>query len=354
MPSGDRWSYVIGERVWDDFRSFCRDRYAPHRLFVVIDEQVDRLHGEEIRRECGKQFEECIFLKVPQGEQSKSLQEWERLVTLLLERGIERETPVLAVGGGVTGDLAGFVASAALRGVPLIHMPTTLLAMVDSSLGGKTGVNHPEGKNLVGAFYQPDAVFVHLPFLDTLPEREWINGLAEIVKYGAIRRPDLLGPMAEAAESGFTRSPLWREIILECARVKSEIVEADVLERGTRIWLNFGHTFGHALEKIAGYGNISHGEAVFIGMVAAVYASSRLGAPVEIDRLEPFIPLYTAPYRRWSDETGRLVEAMKGDKKMKNRTLRLVILQNWGEPGVHPCNDDELLKASWQFAFDQF
>ncbi|MDZ7771808.1 MAG: 3-dehydroquinate synthase [Balneolaceae bacterium] len=348
-----RWSsrYSVGERLWDSFRTFGRDRYGDARLMVVVDEKVMRLHGETLEAECGESFRECVFLQVPEGESSKSVSQWKRLTDALMENSPERGTPLLAVGGGVTGDLAGFAAATLLRGVPLLHMPTTLLAMVDSSIGGKTGVNHPAGKNLVGAFHQPDAVFAQTFFLETLERREWINGLAEVLKYAAIREPQLFGEIEEAAGQGFVPSPRWEDLIHRSARIKAEIVEEDALEKGRRAWLNFGHTFGHALEKIAGYGNISHGEAVFLGMIAACRASELRGAPVDAGRLEPFIPLYRAPYGRYADRVPELIEAMKRDKKVKDHTIRLVLLDRWGEPRLVPCEDEELIGEAWRYAF---
>lgn len=351
-----RFSYPCeaGEELWDSFLRFCRERYSPDRLCIAVDENVLRLHGETVRGECGRYFRECTVLEIPEGEKSKSLDRWRRLTDKLLETGPERSTPLLAVGGGVTGDLAGFAAATLFRGVPLIHMPTTLLAMVDSSIGGKTGVNHPAGKNLVGSFYQPDAVFAQLFFLRTLREEEWVNGMAEVLKYAAIREPSLFGELREAAAEGFGPSGRWEAIIGRSARIKAEIVQEDALESGRRAWLNFGHTYAHALEKISGYGNISHGEAVFLGMIAAARASQLLGAPVDPERFAPFIPLYRAPYGRYADRIPELTEAMKRDKKVKENRLRLVLLDDWGAPRLHGGPDSALLEESWEFAFRQF
>lgn len=345
------YPYEAGEDLWDSFRRFCGERYAPSRLLLAIDENVDDLHGETLRRECGKQFGECVTAVIPEGEWSKSVEEWRRLTDALMESAPERNTPLLAVGGGVTGDLAGFAASTLLRGIPLIHMPTTLLAMVDSSVGGKTGVNHAAGKNLVGSFYQPDAVFAQLRFLQTLPEEEWVNGLAEMLKYAAIRRPELFEELRLAVSEGFGPSDLWSDLVFRSARIKAEIVEEDMLESGSRAFLNFGHTYAHALEKIAGYGNISHGEAVFLGMIAATRASEELGAPVDPARFGPFLSLYRAPYDRYSERTEELMEAMKRDKKVKEKELHLVLLDRWGEPRLQRAPAARLVEESWNYAF---
>lgn len=337
--------------MWDSFRRFCGERYASSRLLLAVDEEVNDLHGEAVRRECGRLFGECVTAVVPEGERSKSVEEWRRLTDVFMESGPERGTPLLAVGGGVTGDLAGFAASTLLRGIPLIHMPTTLLGMVDSSVGGKTGVNHAAGKNLIGSFYQPAAVFAQFRFLRTLPEEEWVNGLAEMLKYAAIRQPELFEELRLAAGEGFGVSDRWGDLVFRSARIKGEIVEEDTLESGRRAFLNFGHTYGHALEKIAGYGNISHGEAVFLGMIAATRASEKLGAPVDPARFGPFLSLYRAPYGRYSNRTDELMEAMKRDKKVKEKELRLVLLDRWGEPRLYRAPDARLVEESWNYAF---
>src|SRR5699024_7398940 len=180
---------TVGQYLWDDFLDFCSASYSSRKIFIVIDANVNALHGSEVKEQCKRYFEERYVIDIPAGEPSKSVNNWQRLQDELLQNGVERSTPLVAVGGGVTGDLAGFAAASTLRGIPLIHMPTSLLAMVDSSIGGKTGVNHTTGKNLIGAFHQPDAVFADIQFLATLPPKEWVNGLAEMLKYAAIRQP---------------------------------------------------------------------------------------------------------------------------------------------------------------------
>ncbi len=342
------YTAIIAGHIWSDFFNHCQANYSTGKIFIVIDENVNRLHGDEIKERCSVYFKDCHIIEVPAGEKSKSLKVWKRLLNELLENGIERSTPLLAAGGGVTGDLAGFVASSALRGVPLIHLPTTLLAMVDSSIGGKTGVNHTAGKNLIGAFYQPDAVFAHLPFLKTLSEREWVNGLSEMLKYAAISKPKLFDRL-EATAGNFNPNEKWEQLIYECVQIKSAVVAADAHEAGQRAFLNFGHTFGHALEKFAGYGKITHGEAVFVGMIAATRLSEQSGAPVEAARFHPFKTLYNISLPA-TDEIEALIDMMYSDKKVKNERLRLILLKGWGEPFVKEVEDRNLLKDAWQAA----
>lgn len=345
-----RYSIHIGFDIWKKLLKHFRASYSPRKIFIIIDENVNKLHGDKIKSQCGRYFQACHIIEIKAGEKSKSLNVWKYLLDELLQKKVERATPLLAVGGGVTGDLAGFVAASALRGIPLIHMPTSLLAMVDSSIGGKTGVNHTNGKNLIGAFYQPDIVFAHLSFLKTLPREEWVNGLSEILKYAAIRRPGLFDQLETATEN-FCPNEQWEQIIYRSAQIKSEVVEADAHEAGQRAILNFGHTFGHAIEKLAGFKAVSHGEAVFAGMLAAVHLSKKLGAPVDPARFHPFKTLYNINLEGIRSEL--LIEAMYTDKKVKNETLRFVLLKEWGEAFIKKTNDKRLLKDAWQAALDE-
>ncbi len=330
----------------------CSASYSPRKIFIVIDENVSNFHRNIISKQCERYFDDNYLIEIPAGESSKSFDHYKNLLDELLKNKIERSTPLLAVGGGVTGDLAGFAAASALRGVPLIHLPTSLLAMVDSSIGGKTGINHTKGKNLIGAFYQPEAVFAHLPFLKTLPRQEWVNGLSEMLKYAAISNPGLFKRLGDAVKTGFTPDKQWEQLIYECARIKAEIVQDDAREAGDRAFLNFGHTFGHALEKLAEFETITHGEAVFTGMLAATHLSKRLGAGVKMARFHPFKTLYNIelPDERLIDE---LTEAMYADKKVKDETLRLVLLKRWGEPFVKKGGGHAMLKDAWKAAFDE-
>lgn len=345
------YRYLAGMNLWEHFLDFSSSRFSDQRIFVAIDARVRSLHGKEVVKQCRRYFKKCSILEIPEGEASKSLKHWHHLLDQLLAQGVERGTPLLAVGGGVTGDLAGFTAASALRGIPLVHMPTSLLAMVDSSIGGKTGINHAKGKNLIGAFYQPEAVFADLAFLDTLKPREWAGGLAEMLKYAAIDSPRMFAELERAVNEGFSPSGRWLNLIHQSAKIKVEIVQQDVHEAGVRAYLNFGHTFGHALEKERGYGNISHGEAVFTGMLAASHFSARLGAPVDTAPFEAFLPLYRIEAGS-NEKITHLVKAMKNDKKVKDEILHLILLSKWGTPYIKECKDIDLLQEAWAYAFD--
>ncbi|WP_445664760.1 3-dehydroquinate synthase [Fodinibius sp. AD559] len=347
------YQIFIGQQLAQSFKAYCEAHYSQNSIFVLIDENVNRLHGEKVAK-LVSDFENTHIIEIPEGETSKSVRKWNNIINKVLEIGIERSTPILAVGGGVTGDLAGFVAATVLRGVPLIHMPTTLLAMVDSSIGGKTGVNHATGKNLIGSFYQPDAVFSDIAFLQTLEQKEWVTGMAEILKYAAIRNPQLFEVIEELIHQPLTPKKRWVGVVEESARIKADIVQEDTLEAGKRAYLNFGHTFGHALEKVSGYGEITHGEAVFAGMIAACHFSQELGHLVSDVRFSPFLSLYKKQMSSLTANTEELLEAMKTDKKVKDNTIRLVLLNKWGSPYLYSCEDYSLLRKSWSYTLDKF
>ncbi|HEX6981984.1 MAG TPA: 3-dehydroquinate synthase [Balneolaceae bacterium] len=349
-----QYKIYIGSDLEKQFVEFCSKKYSSEKVVVLIDENVNRLHGQRVEKMCRSYFDRLQLIEIPEGERSKSFSQWQKTVDQILVDGVERGTPLLAVGGGVTGDLSGFVASSVLRGIPLIHMPTTLLAMVDSSIGGKTGINHDSGKNLIGAFYQPDAVFADLDFLETLAQKEWVNGMAEILKYAAIQKPSLFDDLEKLAEDSLSANEKWMQVIAESARIKVKIVQEDALEAGKRAFLNFGHTFGHAIEKAAGYGKIAHGEAVFAGMIAAAHFSKKLGFPVDDTRFSPFKALYRHQMQPLPNDIGKLVEIMKSDKKVKNNALRLVLLNDWGSPYIYKCEDLSKLHDAWQYTLTQF
>ncbi len=322
------------------------------RACLFVDEHVMRLHRDAIeamKHTTGAAEE--VFV-VPSGESSKSLHMWERGVDYLLRNKVSRATPVLAVGGGVTGDLAGFVASSVLRGVPLIHIPTTLLAMADSSIGGKTGVNHAAGKNLVGAFHTPDAVIQDLEFLRTLPSREWVNGLSEVLKSGLIADRSLVEDAAEIFPGD--GEPGWDAIadagrfqgwLFRCAEIKCEITSQDEFESGRRAFLNFGHTIGHAMEKMFGYNRLRHGEAVFLGMIGALYLSERIYGRVDAGALSPFARLYEFDICPGELDADALLECMAMDKKRDGSVVRFVLLEDWESPVLQPVESREIREA---------
>ncbi len=274
---------------------------------------------------------------VPDGESRKTLHTLDAVITRLIELRAERTTTVIALGGGVVGDIAGFAAATYLRGVPLVQVPTTLLAQVDSSVGGKTGVNHPLGKNLIGAFHQPLAVLIDPDCLRTLPERELNAGLAEVVKYGAIRDRSFFEWLEQNMDRLLAREPqaLAHAIERSCA-IKADVVAADERESGVRALLNFGHTFGHAIEAGAGYGRWLHGEAVAAGMVMAARLSVRLGMlqEAEASRLREVLRRARLPIEGEPLGADRYLELMGRDKKVAAGAIRFVLLRGIGDAHV--------------------
>ncbi len=353
--SEDTYNIKIGKNLIEEVSGFISSNFSAKKLFVIIDEKVYTHHSEYIDKGLSSDFERVIKYVVPSGEGNKSLDQFSSIIHFVLQSGVERSTALLAIGGGVVGDLAGFVAASVLRGIPLIHMPTTLLAMVDSSIGGKTGVNHSVGKNLIGAFYQPKAVFADISFLKTLPEREWVNGLSEIIKYGMIEAPNIFEQLALLTEGGKMKSPKhWIPIIKQSAQIKAEIVSKDVKELGLREALNFGHTFAHVIENVGGYGKYSHGEAVFAGMYGAVAASNSLGADISLSNLEQFKTLYDFDLNELSSTPKELTGLMLNDKKVKDKTIRLILLQKLGEPFTKSFSETLLVEESWNALISEF
>lgn len=246
------------------------------RALIITDSVVDSLFGEKAQAQVAARGIDVRRAVVPTGEESKSIDCATHLYRDALAFGLDRSAVIVALGGGVVGDLAGFVAATYLRGVRYVQVPTTLLAMVDSSVGGKTAVNLPEGKNLVGVYHQPVGVSSDLGMLSTLPTREYAAGLAEVVKYGVIRDADLFDQIEASADAILERDVrVMESIIARCCEIKAEVVSADEREGGLRAILNFGHTFGHALEQVSGYGGLLHGEAVSVGMAYAAALSGR-------------------------------------------------------------------------------
>lgn len=276
----------LGERSYPIFiEAGCVARIGDHlagigkerRYAVICDSQVAAIHGQTLMNCLEKAELRAELLSFPHGEASKNLGTIGELAGRMATSGFDRHDALIALGGGVTGDLTGFLASTYKRGIPFIQVPTSLLAQVDSSVGGKTGVDIPEGKNLVGTFYQPDAVFIDISLLDTLPRQELLGGLAEVIKYGVIRDPGFFQLLsAKRKEILGLDKAVMEEVITTCCRIKAEVVALDEREGGLRRILNYGHTIGHAVEAASDY-VINHGFSVAIGMVAAARAAQLAG-----------------------------------------------------------------------------
>lgn len=353
--TSNSYKALVGKNILEEcLAEYIKDRNSD-KLFVLIDENVFKQHWEFIEPVLSKLVTHVHYLEVPEGESSKSVKMWSKTLDFLLNKGIRRNVPIAVIGGGVTGDLGGFTAASALRGVPLIHIPTTVLAMVDSSIGGKTGVNHTTGKNLIGSFYQPDLVIADIRFLNSLPKREWINGLSEILKYGAIRDDNIFEEAEIFLEPDLKSINPEKliQLIAKCIQIKAEVVEEDEFEGGVRAFLNYGHTFAHALEKACDFDTISHGEAVFLGMLAAQKLSVLTGADLETTKLNLYRSLYK--YRVSKEELSyeRLNEYMKSDKKRTDQHIKFVLLDAWQHPQVKTVKNEALINQAWDVVFNE-
>jgi 3-dehydroquinate synthase len=329
------------------------------KVMLVSDSNVDGLYGAGCARTLKRAGATVYRAVVPAGESSKSLKRAAQLYERAAEAGLGRGDVIVALGGGMVGDLAGFVAGTYLRGVALVQVPTTLLAMVDSSVGGKTGVNLKQGKNLVGVFHQPSAVVADLTTLRSLPTREYVSGLAEVVKYGVIWDAGLFKQLEGSVGGLLDRDEsLLEKIVWRCCEIKAEVVSEDEREGGLRAILNFGHTLGHAVENVAGYGTVLHGEAVAVGMVYAARLSVLVrGCPVVhaervVDLIRnlglPVVPPGGAEAGRWRALRG----AMNADKKTHRGSLRFVLADRLGSVEIGCQVSEESLRLAFREMYE--
>lgn len=309
------------------------------RALVVSAAPVARVHGGPLVRGLKKAGFTVSLALVPDGEQNKQLRVVQTLYPRALAAGLDRRCPVVALGGGVVGDMAGFLAATYLRGIPVVQVPTTLLAMVDSSIGGKTGVDLPEGKNLVGSFWQPALVWMDVATLRTLPDRQWRTGMAEVIKYGLIADRSLLQLVERKTLADLKGDPgLLSRLIGRSAGIKARVVSRDEREsRGQREILNLGHTFGHAIETVTGYRDYTHGEAIAVGMCAAARLGAALGAfPASgVKRVDALFHRWGLPVRaRRPLPRAEILRAMAKDKKTIAGRFRFVVPVGWGSAKV--------------------
>jgi 3-dehydroquinate synthase len=318
-----QYAVTIGDDILRRLPQLLDAVRVPARRFVVSNPLVWRLHGMRLAK-AG--FGEPILL--PDGERFKTLQSVTRVYDALLDANADRGSTLVTFGGGVLGDLAGFAAASYLRGIPVVHVPTTLLAQVDSAIGGKVGVNHAVGKNLIGAFHQPHAVVIDLSVLGTLPRREFRAGLYEVIKYGMIKSPTLFARLVAERTAIFARrADVLLDVVSESCRIKADVVSADERESGERRILNFGHTAGHALEAVTKYRRFRHGEAVAYGMLAAAAISVTRRVLPASDR-QALADLITAlgPLPPVGDiKVAPVLEAMRHDKKVIAGRLHFVL-----------------------------
>ena len=323
---------LIGPGLRRDLGQLLQPLGFPPRLFVITDGRVGRLYGQDIQEILTGAGFQANFLTVAPGERSKSWPVVQRLARELLSQGAHRGSALIALGGGVVGDLTGFLASIYMRGVPLVQVPTTLLAMVDASLGGKTAINLPEGKNLLGTFYQPRLVVMDPEFLATLPRKERLNGLAEALKAGFIRDRELLEQLSRHGLGIFRHPGELLEVIFRAADIKVAIVAADVRETDLRRLLNFGHTLGHGLEAASGF-HLPHGQAVALGMLMALGLSERLTglSKEESEWGQQLLLNFGYAERLPKLDQEAVLAALSRDKKHREAGLVFVLLRRLGE-----------------------
>ncbi len=329
------YSILIGKQLLAGLGAECSRLKLGHRCAIISDRNVAPRYSKTVQQTLAKAGFDAVLVTVPPGETAKSLKTVHACYDQLAARRLERTSFIVALGGGVVGDLAGFVAATYLRGIDFVQVPTTLLAQVDSSVGGKVGVNLRAGKNLVGAFYQPQLVLCDLSTLTTLPQREYRAGLAEVIKYGIIYDATLFKRLERDLPKLLKRdADTLTEVVARCCQIKAEIVSHDEKESGLRAILNFGHTIGHALEAISGYGKYLHGEAIAIGQVAAANLSTRLLGfpPRDAERIRTLFQRVGLPtdVKLNSAQRVRLFDAMLLDKKVKGGDINFVFVRRIG------------------------
>lgn len=334
--SAGKSDIYIGTGLISQISEYCAACFSPSRVHIVTDSVVAPLYLDTVKAQFDLPVSATIL---PAGEEFKRLETVEVIYHDLLENGMTRQDLILALGGGVVGDITGFAAATFLRGVPLCQIPTTLLAQVDSSVGGKTAVDLPEGKNLVGAFYQPRLVLIDPAVLSTLPDSTFADGMAEVIKYGCIQNRGILD---------MVRVPYYKEqieaIIYECVKIKRDIVEVDEHDNGLRMILNFGHTIGHAVEKLGNYTALTHGQAVAIGMVAAMKLSQRLGATNDLDDFLSVLLREVGLPTELTYDRQAIFNAVLSDKKKMGGTVNFILVRTLGSAEIEKIDVDTLHK----------
>lgn len=347
IKAGDRYDAVVEWGGLGRLGHYLKQLQIPPRTFLFMDSNLEKLYATTLLQSLRQSGFEPHLYVVPAGESSKSLAQLSAIYDWLLEQQAERREAIIAFGGGVVGDLVGYAAASYLRGVPLIHIPTSLLAQVDSSIGGKTGINHTQGKNLIGAFYSPRFVLADPALLLTLPERERTEGWAEIVKYGIILDAELFAQLEAHADALRAFSPppvpLLCQIIARCIDLKAMIIEEDEREQGRRAILNYGHTLAHALENVSGYGEWLHGEAVSLGMVAAAQLAREAGmfSDSDVERQNTLLAALGLPIvYRGSIGARDILAKIQLDKKVVGKRVRWIMPRQIGEVVVTQLPDE--------------
>lgn len=340
-----RYTVQVGTGLLQSLPAQLRDTFPKSRFAIVTDENVAALYAGNLANGLSQTSAQCHVFTVKLGEGSKSMETLARLLSDFTQGGFTRSDVIVAVGGGVVGDLAGFAASVYLRGVKYVQVPTTLLAQIDSAVGGKTAVNLPEGKNLVGAFYHPAFVCADTATLQTLPEEVFADGMAELIKYALIRDADMFKQL-EHAPAVKADSPELEELVAQCVSIKRDVVAADERDTGERMVLNFGHTIGHGIERFCAHQGIpmTHGRAVALGMAAITQAGERLGLtePGTAARIVSVLQKYNLPHDISGYDKAELLRGISVDKKNIAAALNLVLISQPGKSFLHRIDPKDM------------
>lgn len=341
LPDKD-YPIIIEQNLLGNIHSHIASYIQNKKNVIITDEQVYHIYGKKIIENLKGHGIDVDVIVVPPGEQSKSIATLEHVYTKLIDFGITKSDGLIALGGGVIGDLAGFTAATYLRGISFIQIPTSLIAQVDSSIGGKTAVNLPSGKNLIGSFYQPKAVFIDPTALTTLKPRNLWDGMAEVIKYGCIKDLELFH-LLENIEIEEIHDYM-EDIIYKCCNIKKEIVEEDEMDLNTRMLLNFGHTIGHGIEKLFNYKTYTHGEGVAIGMYHITKRSESLGltSKESTQKIKSILHKYHLPYLLPEVDEDALIKTLFNDKKSRGNKLNLILLNHIGDSFIHTIDKEQI------------
>ncbi len=337
---------VIGEHILDQLGSALDQIAFPNKVAIVSNPLVAGLYAQAVLDALTASGRAVSVINLPDGEAYKSGETLNQIYDTLIDLAFDRSCGLIALGGGVIGDITGYAAATFLRGIPFVQVPTTLLAQVDSSVGGKTGINHPQGKNLIGAFYQPRHVHIDVGVLTSLAAREYAAGMAEVIKYGIIADAGFFGWLEQNVDllKSHDAAALVHAVMISC-QTKANVVENDEKELGSRALLNYGHTFGHAVEQLAGYGVVKHGEAVAIGMVVAARIAVTCGfcSPSDLTRIRTLLQRFDLPVVPPDFPAADYLAVMARDKKVKAGRLRYVLNHGIGQAGLHTLENLETL-----------
>ena len=342
--SKSSYPIIIEDNIKDTLESYISDVTTAERIVLVTDETVHSIYKDIIEGLFKDSNKKYVFIAIPAGEKSKSTEVLNTLYNEYSKIGISKSDLIIAFGGGVVGDVTGFSAATYLRGVPFIQIPTTLTSQIDSSIGGKTAINLPYGKNLVGSFYQPSLVLIDPTFLKTLPIRVFNDGMAEAIKYGCIMDKELFEILATVNKDEV--NDIMEDIIYRCCKIKKEVVETDEFDNGLRMILNFGHTIGHGIEEYYNYEKYTHGEAVAIGMYSITKKSEafNLSSSDSSAKIKELLEKFNLPYDVSEIGKESLLHTMLKDKKVRGKNINLVLIKDIGEAFLHNVSVNELEK----------